>query len=226
MCASYGLGGGPYSEHPLFGLDPMDAHEGRAIVDEWLREQKGKAAITGRNAVNLNPIIRADASGDRSIDLAWWWIWLDGSGPVKFSAFNSRDDRLLRSWRKPFQSRALLPAAWYVEKGVRFGLSSGEAFGIAAITSTVTDDATGEKLTTYSMVTRDAIGDAALVWHRMPLVLPREAHDEWLNPARQGDSSLLEAVRHASDDFSASLRGIGALPAASGGQSPTAPTLF
>lgn len=226
MCASYGLGGGSYSENLQFGLDPMDTHEGRAIIDEWMREQKGKAAITGRNAVNLNPVIRADASGSRSIDLAWWWLWLDGSGPVKFSAFNSRDDKLLRSWRKPFQNRALLPATWYVEKGVRFELSSGAAFGIAAITSTVTDDATGKKLTTYSMLTRDAVGEAAHIWHRMPLVLPREAHDEWLDPTRPGDQSLLESARHSSDDFSASLRGIGAQPAANKGQSPVSPTLF
>lgn len=219
MCASYGLGGGPVSGGARFGLDPMDTHEGRAIIDEWMREQSGKAAITGRKAVNLNPIIRADSGGVRSITPAWWWVWLDGSGPVTFSAFNSRDDKLLRSWRKPFQTRALLPATWYVEKGVRFTLPGEEAFGIAAITSTVTNDATGEQLVTYSMVTRHAVGEAASVWHRMPLVLPREAHDEWLDPTRPGDADLVSGAQHASLHISTTL---------TAGDAPgfSSPTLF
>lgn len=188
-----------------FGLDPMDTREGRAIVDEWMSSRSGKAAITGRIAVNLNPIIRVSEDGARSIDLAWWWIWLDGSGPVKFSAFNSRDDKLMRSWKKPFQTRALLPATWYIEKGVRFRLPEDEAFGIAALTSTVRNAQTGEELITYSMVTRDAVGEAAETWSRMPLVLPREMHDEWLDPARSGDAELVSKVKLASGAISAAM---------------------
>lgn len=206
MCASYGLGGGPYVDGVSFGLDPMDTREGKAVIDEWMRARSGHASITGRNAVNLNPIIRADAEGSRGIDLAWWWIWLDGSGPVKFSAFNSRDDKLLRSWHKPFQTRALLPATWYVEKGVHFGMPGGEAFGIAALTTTVRNAQTGDSLITYSMVTRESIGEAAETWHRMPLVLPRSMHDEWLDPTRPGDAELVAKAQHASKSIANRFR--------------------
>lgn len=204
MCASYGLGGGPDTQHDW--IDPMDTATGRATIDRWIAERHGKAAITGRKALNLNPVIRANMSGERSIDLAWWWIWRDGSGPVKYSAFNSRDDKLLRSWSGPFQHRAILPANWYVEKGVRFSLPDDELFGIAALTSTVTNAATGEELVTYSMVTRNAVGAAADTWDRMPLVLPREMHDEWLSPARKGEQSLVAEAQFASQGISEALR--------------------
>lgn len=219
MCASYGLGGGPYSEDQDLGIEPLDTREGRAALDQWLAERHGRAAITGKNARNLNPIILADAGGDRSLEFAWWWLWLDGSGPVRFSAFNSRDDKLMSSWRAPFQKRALLPATWYVEKKVRFGLPAGETFGIAALTSTVVDEATGAELVTYSMVTRDAVGKAAETWPRMPLVLPRELHDEWLDPDRPGDADLVAQIQHASAEISAEMT--------AGGERPTEqPALF
>lgn len=199
MCASYGLGGGPYTERDL-PFEPMSDPANLIRLNEWISERNGSAKITGKNALNLNPIIQAEG-----LTFAWWWLWLDGSGPVKFSAFNSRDDKLMSSWKTPFQQRALLPATWYVEKKVRFELPTNEVFGIAAVTSTVIDNATGEERVTYSMVTRDAVGEAAEVWHRMPLILPRDLHDEWLNPERPGDADLVTKAQLRSDEVSRAM---------------------
>ena len=182
----------------------MSEQGNQALLADWAMRRDGAAKITGKNAVNLNPLIHA-FDGEREMELGWWWIWLDGSGPVKFSAFNSRDDKLMRSWRKPFQHRAILPATWYVEKGKTFELPDGELFGLAAVTSTVTRDDTGEQLLTYSMVTRQAVGEAATVHDRMPLALPRELHDEWLDPERPGDAALVDEVRLASDEISKAM---------------------
>lgn len=182
----------------------MSDPENQALINDWIRERGGNAKITGRLTLNLNPIIRAGTDGDRELLLAWWWLWLDSSGPVKFSAFNSRDDKLMRSWKKPFQTRALIPATWYVEKKGRFHLPDDEVFGIAALTNTVTRD-DGSELTTYSMVTRDAVGEAADYWPRMPLVLPRDMHDEWLDPARVGDADLVTEIKLGSDEISRAL---------------------
>ena len=204
MCASYGLGGGSGKPLPA-DLPPMSDPANLTLLAEWADQRKGRAAITGKNALNLNPLIHAP-EGERRIDLGWWWLWRDPSGPVKYSAFNSRDDKLLRSWKGPFQHRAILPATWYVEKKVRFSLPDDELFGIAALTSTVTL-ADGTQRLSYSMVTRDAVGEAADTWPRMPLVLPREMHDEWLDPARPGDESLVAEARLASEEISRDLAG-------------------
>ena len=206
MCNSYGLGGYLHDgEEPHNPLRPLDQRESERAIAEWAQGRDGRAAITGSKARNLNPIIRA-GGGDRELVFAWWWIWLDGAGPVKFAAFNSRDDNLVKRWRKPFQQRALLPANWYVEKKGRFQLPGSEQFGIAAITTTVTTD-DGDELTTYSMVTRDAPAgsEAAEYWPRMPLVLPRDEHDDWLDPEQPGDADLVARVQLASEEIAHEL---------------------
>ncbi|MDN5747245.1 MAG: SOS response-associated peptidase [Pseudonocardia sp.] len=200
VCASYGLGGGPYpaeGEEPDFDLPPLDERENQARLIEWMREQQHTARVTGKNARNLNPLITATETG-RRMDFAWWWLH-PGGQPAKFSAFNSRADALMSKWRTAFQHRAIAPATWYVEKGTSFALD-GEAFGIAAITTTAPSD--DGDLLTYSLVTREAVAAAARVQPRMPLVLPRELHDDWLDPGQEGDADLIAAMVAASDEIS------------------------
>lgn len=205
MCASYGLGGGRPGSRLPDDLEPLSEPASGRVLAAWMRESDGRAMITGRKARNLNPLIMANRGGVRRLELGWWWLWLDGAGPARFSAFNSRDDRLMRTWRGPFQHRALLPAAWYVEKKTRFELPGGDTFAIAAVTSTVIDDSNGHQMLSYSMVTRAAVGEAAETWPRMPLVLPSDMHDEWLSPDRPGNAELVAKVQLASTEISGAL---------------------
>lgn len=210
MCASYGIdlvaetGPAPRVSRVRFGPMPeLEAPGNRERIEAWAASEGGRARITGRIARNLNPLIRA-RRGARELAFGWWWLHVNGR-PAEYSAFNSRDDRLLASWREPFQRRVLLPATWYVEKGRVFGLPEGEAFGIAAITATVPQPDGGE-LVTYSMVTRDAVGAAAETHPRMPLILPREFHDEWLDESRAGDAGLVASAKRASERLAAVVR--------------------
>ncbi|MFA5606899.1 MAG: SOS response-associated peptidase family protein [Leucobacter sp.] len=202
MCASYGLGGFG-RVIPLPGdLEPLSEPASLRLLDEWMEQSSGSAKITGRIARNLNPIIRAGEDG-RELVMAWWWLWPDARGPAKFTAFNARDDKLITSWRQAFATRALLPATWYVEKKGRFHLPDHEMFGIAAVTNTVVLE-DGSRLLSYSMVTRDAPegSEADEYWYRMPLILPRHLHDEWLDQGRPGDRSLVERAQAESEEIS------------------------
>jgi len=188
------------------GLPPLDERLTDLAVSEWMsgREQ---AKITGRIARNFNPVLVA---GERPLREGWWSIWRDGTGPSGRFSFNSRDDSLMRYWRGPFQQRGLLPASWYDEGKKRWGLPDGSGFWIAAITSTVTEEATGEALLTYSMVTRHGVGEASSVVSsrgesRMPLVLPEDLLGEWLDPERAGDSELVDLIRIGSDEISRAM---------------------
>lgn len=208
MCATYGLGGGPLELGLTFDLPPMHEPESRETIRRWAKEYRGTAKITGRHARNLNPLIHM-GRGERSLDLGWWWLHVAGV-PAPFSAFNSRDDTLVKKWREPFQRRAILPANWYIEKGRTFSLPRGEMFGIAAIVTPVETDA-GQFLS-YSMVTRASVGEATEVHHRMPLVLPRDAHDAWLDPNRAGEERFIKAAVCASDPFAGEFVAIGDPP--------------
>ncbi|MBL5973300.1 MAG: DUF159 family protein [Candidatus Leucobacter sulfamidivorax] len=184
-------------------IPPLEEPGTRRRIEAWAAADRGRARITGRIARNLNPLIHAPR-GERELAFGWWWLHVNGR-PAEYSAFNSRDDRLLRSWHEPFQRRALLPASWYVEKGRVFGLPGGEPFAIAAITTSTPQDG-GGTLLSYSMVTRDAVGEAATAHPRMPLVLPAAIHDEWLDRARPGDAGLVARAVAASQALSAEMR--------------------
>ena len=75
-----------------------------------------------------------------------------------------------------------------------------ELFGIAAIVTPV-PRTEAPALMTYSRVTRVSLARAADVHPRMPLLLPREAPDTWLDPATPGDAALVAEIVGASDDF-------------------------
>lgn len=214
MCNSYGLGGYLHeNETPNDPLPPLDIRKNERAIAEWAKQLGGRAAITGKKSRNLNPLIRAGNTGERSLDFAWWWIWLDARGPVQYPAFNSRDDNLTKSWKKQFQERAILPASWYVEKKGKFSLPGNQQFGIAAVTSTIKQD-DGTELVTYSMVTRNSPpgSEAAEYWHRMPLLLPEDIHDTWLDPDRPGNTELVTEVQHTSEEISRQLNTVETAP--------------
>jgi putative SOS response-associated peptidase YedK len=206
MCSSYGFGGGPHGLGLTFDLPPMHEPDSRLLLEAWAREQRGRARITGRRARNLNPIIHR-GYGERTVELGWWWLH-SGGEPAPYSAFNSRDDTLLRKWRSPFQRRAIVPAHWYIERGTPFALPGDELFGIAAIVTPV-HRGDGPAFMSCSLVTRDAVGAAADTHPRMPLLLPRGMHDEWLDPWRPGDAALLGAAVAGSEELSLAVRAIG-----------------
>ncbi len=199
MCASYGLGGGPFPDDDRWrGIEPLDERVPAAAVLEWMDRQRHNAKITGRNARNLNPLI-IDGPDGREVQMAWWWLHVRGA-PAKYSAFNATVEKLGSSWRMGMARRALIPATWYIEKGRTFGLG-GEPFGMAAITTPARQD-DGSELLTYALVTRPAVAAAAEVHPRMPMILPREMHDDWLDPDRAGDADLVAAALGASEGIS------------------------
>ncbi|WP_298228894.1 SOS response-associated peptidase family protein [Gryllotalpicola sp.] len=191
MCAQYGINGRVVeSDFPI-----IDDRTGWETLVQWLTGS-GEAKITGVNARNLNPVIVGG-----TIQLGWWSLWIGGQLKKGYSTFNARDDKLTTStwWREPFaHTRALLPATWFIEKGKRFEL--GHPFAIAAIYNTQRDG-----LLTYSMVTRDAIGQAKTANNRMPLILPESMHETWLDPEQVGDEGLRDAAVAASEEVSAAV---------------------
>ena len=200
MCASYGLETSVADLHVEFGV--TDERGSDAALQEWL-DTWGTHAVkpTGSRARNLNPIVRERERDDRTvrtIDLAWWKLWVGGA-PAKFPAINARAEGILDSgaWRRPFERRrVLVPATEYHEKGHRFALDGG-LFAFAGL-SAVAREPSGDWMVSYAIVTRPAVAHIAAIHDRMPLILPRGLWDAWLDPRRAGDRDLLDEAVAAS----------------------------
>jgi putative SOS response-associated peptidase YedK len=200
MCASYGLE--IFAADIHYGFSVFDERTSDGALEQWLEEFRGQPVKpTGGHARNLNPIVRErDRLGERrrSIDLAWWKLWVRGE-PAKFSAINARAEGIIGSgaWGAPFASRrVLVPATEYHEKGYRFSLAEGLfAFaGLSAVSKTADD----EWMVSYAIVTQPASRHISDIHDRMPLILLPELYDAWLDPTRTGDGELLDEALSAS----------------------------
>jgi putative SOS response-associated peptidase YedK len=205
MCASYGL-----------QVEAADIHYGFSVIDDrvqtaalagWLEEFRDEPAKpTGVHRRNLNPIVRErEKEGERrrTVDLAWWKLWVRGE-PAKFPAINARVEGLVGSgaWGGPLKSRrGLVPATEYYEKGHRFGFD-GDLFAFAGLwnVAKTPNPETGEEewMVSYAIVTQPASPHIASIHDRMPLIVPRDLYDDWLDPTRTGDQELLDEVVAAS----------------------------
>ncbi len=122
--------------------------------------------------------------------------------PAKFPAINARVEGLAGSgaWSGPLKSRrGLVPATEYYEKGHRFALPE-EPKGLFAFAGlwNVTKTPDDQWMVSYAIVTQPAAPHIASIHDRMPLILPREFYDEWLDPTRTGDQDLLDEAVAAS----------------------------
>jgi putative SOS response-associated peptidase YedK len=143
--------------------------------------------------------------GQRALRLGRWWMiphyW---SKPLKTlpAAFNARAEDLPKKpfWRDAFQRhRCLVPATGWrefrAERGKKqpyqFRLEQ-RVFAFAGLWSRWTSP-DGELVESFAIVTTAPSTKAAEYHDRMPLVLPPELYDDWLDRDNDGAAVLSEA---------------------------------
>jgi putative SOS response-associated peptidase YedK len=147
--------------------------------------------------------------GKRALRLGRWWMiphfW---SKPLKQlpAAFNARAEELSQKpfWRDAFrQHRCLVPATGWREfkpegkhkQPYQFRLPQ-QLFAFAGMWSRWTSP-DGELVESFTVITTEPNAQAAEYHDRMPLVLPPELYDGWLNPQADAERLLLEARRRS-----------------------------
>lgn len=154
------------------------------------------------------PIVRelVDDAGtlEREIELATWGFWpfFVKAGDKRPHPINARMETVATNgmFRQAFTStRAAAPMRGYYEweerildgktiKQPHFILPfEGDLLSAAALYTTRRDEATGEKTTSYTIITREARDASGEIHDRMPVFLTRDALAEWLNPAKIED---------------------------------------
>ena len=147
------------------------------------------------------PIFRLSENGTHEQVAARWGLiplWWKEEKPPK-NTFNAPSEQVVAKpiWRIPAgRSRCLVPAmGWYEWKEVeRFNSATGEItkteqpyfirlpdrqpFAFAGLMSRRSVEG-GQPEFTCTILTRDAVGPAAQIHARMPIVLPKNAHAAW-----------------------------------------------
>lgn len=150
---------------------------------------------------------RHPETGERHLGVLRWGLvprWArDASGAAKL--MNARSEGIAEkpSFRDAFQRRrCIIPADGFYEwrqEGSRkqpyaVALRSGEPMSLAGLWEGWKQP-DGEWLRTFTIVTTEANAKQALVHHRMPVILPREAWAAWLGEEPAEPDGLLALLR-------------------------------
>jgi putative SOS response-associated peptidase YedK len=150
------------------------------------------------------PVVRLNAAGERElVQVRWGFVprWAkDPSIGVKM--INARGETVVAkaSFRTAFRRhRCLLPADGFYEwqaqangpkRPMRVGMSDGSVFGLAGLYERWLSPE-GEPLDTCTILTTEANAQLMPLHDRMPLIVPPEAYEQWLDPAAADAESLI-----------------------------------
>ena len=122
-----------------------------------------------------------------------------------YNTFNARDDRMTSGmWRNSFRRRRCLVLAdgFYEWKRdgkkrtpYRITLASGEPFGFAGLWDEWHDQERDVTVRSCAIVTTSPNDLMASIHDRMPVILPREAHDMWLDNAISDTDALQQMLK-------------------------------
>ena len=163
-------------------------------------------------------IIRNE-SGSKILDSASWGIiapWQKTMADARASqshAINARSESIHEkpTFRHAFRtSRCLIPATGYYEWATSLGryapkqpfyisrVDKGQ-LSIAGIWSSWQSEK-GQVIQSAAIITREAVGDLATIHSRMPVMMPRDRWDAWLDPSQHDVELLISLMNNPQPD--------------------------
>lgn len=130
---------------------------------------------------NIVPVL--SPKGDMTA-MRWGFPKFGGKGEI----INARSETAAEKnmFKKPItEGRCLIPASWYFEwekrgkQKIKYALATPDNRPIWMAGLSKVDYKTGESL--FVIMTRPAWSNISFIHDRMPVILPKERHDEWLN---------------------------------------------
>jgi len=158
-------------------------------------------------------IIRDNPNG-RVLDSASWGIiapWQKNLTDARNSqshAINARSESIHEkpTFRQAFRTtRCLIPATGYYEWATSLGKyppkqpfyispqDEGKSLSIAGIWSTWKSES-GAEIQSAAIITREAVGELATIHSRMPVFMPQDRWDNWLDPKNREIETLISLM--------------------------------
>jgi putative SOS response-associated peptidase YedK len=159
--------------------------------------------------------IVAGGGRERRLELLRWGLipaWADDPG-IGSRMINARSETVAEkpSFRRAFKERhCLIPDGFYEWQKTNGGkqpyhlkISNGRPFVFAGLWESWSSDEEGE-LRSCTILTTDANDLVGKVHHRMPVILPPETYDLWLDPAvREAEQLLSLLVPYPTEEMEA-----------------------
>lgn len=157
-------------------IDNEELHSIIAAVENKTAIKTGEIRPT-----NIVPVL--SPTGDMTT-MRWGFPRHYGKSKQHINARSETATKLDTFCRPMIEGRCLIPASWYFEwedqgsKKVKYSLFSPDKSPVWMAGLSQINFETGES--NFVILTRPAWEDILFIHNRMPVILPKEAHDEWL----------------------------------------------
>ncbi|ANN15376.1 hypothetical protein SD37_06710 [Amycolatopsis orientalis] len=204
MCGRYAATKDPAALIDEFAA--VDLTEGRIRTDHNVAPTKDVVTVVQRHPRDADGAVLEDEPAVRSLRMMRWGLvpfWAKDPG-IGSKMINTRAETAKEkpSFKKAVSARrCLVPAdGWYEwrrdgkEKQPFFMTGPDDAsLAFAGIWESwrPKDDKDADPLITFSVITTDSVGRLTDIHHRMPLLMPREKWDTWLDPDLPDVTDLL-----------------------------------
>lgn len=180
----------------FFTGDAEDDEELRAIIDALQRRGGGDAAVA-RDVLPTDTaaVIASSRRLSPGVFAMRWGFSGAGGAPVINARSETAHERPMFA-ESMASRRCLIPAGWYYEwerrgrERVRYAIRPEEA-GLMYMAGLYRFTPAGAQ---FTILTRGAAPDIAFIHPRMPVILPRDALADWIDPRRDGRALLDGAV--------------------------------
>ena len=192
----------------MCGRYSLATPELRGLDDRFTFRGEGLDYEPCYNIAPTQEVLAVTGNGEREAQYMRWGIipFWSKTEKTKYSMFNARDDKLLES--KVFSSllpgrRCLIIADGFYEwrkeadgskTPMRITLKGGEPFAFAGLWSPWRDSETLETVSTCTIITTRPNELMATIHNRMPVILPYEAEELWLDYAVQSTGTLMSLL--------------------------------
>lgn len=181
-------------------------------VQQSFNLQTAPSALTARYNIaptqNVPGVIQ-DSEGNNHLVAFYWGLIPFWAKEKSFGTnlINARSETLQekRSFRDAFKKRRCLIVAdgfyeWRknpdgTKTPIYIRVDEGAMFGLAGLWERWTDPVTNDPLESCTIITTQPNELMKSIHNRMPVILPREAHQQWLDPAAQDVDALQALLR-------------------------------
>ena len=173
---------------------------GSKLADKFVKA--GSAILTSGEIrpTNVVPVIAPDRNGRKSVFPMKWGFQIPGRSLIVNARTESAAQKptFKESWRS---RRCIIPASWYFEwehvTGANGKKKTGDKYMIQPSGSSITWLAglyrMEDGFPVFAVLTREPTDELRRIHDRMPLIMPKDLIDDWINPEAKAE----ELVRYA-----------------------------
>ena len=190
-------------------LRPIIEEANRSALKDRIVNKLGRPMITEGEVrpTNIVPVIAPDRSGARSVfPMVWGFTLPRSSSPV----FNARVETagikptFKESWER---RRCIIPASYYFEwehltNAATGRTKSGDKYMLQPKGSSITwlaglyriEEMSGIRVPVFTILTREPGEEIRFIHDRMPVILPGDDIEKWIDPYSKPDALMKDAL--------------------------------